>query len=292
MRKRELRRTIRLIKGIDIPSRPTVLLEVVKAQNAFAPDLHRVSEIAKRDVVLASKILMAANTSWSKRKRQVSSVEQAVMLLGLSTIRKLMTEIFIGTSLIGKDAPLQKIRRHYMFSARTTAAVAGEISQISPAYKSGYLPAITPDEAYTLGLFHDVGLIVLMQRFADYHDFYGEQAVGESLVVAEQERYGTNHCLVGSLLCEGWRFPQVLCHVILTHHQPRRFIKPGKKAKARKALLLRAILNISDWVTGESTEAEWQLVRTEIQGFFNLEETELLSLKKRVQTAVPSEEKV
>jgi len=283
-----LKRTRKLIEGMAIPSRPTVMLEVIKAQNTFAPDLQVVADVIARDLVLSSRVLQEANTVLPGLNRKVSSIEQAVMLLGLGRVRKVVTSLFLSTSLIGKGGGQHRLRHRCAQVARVAATLAEELPRISPACQRGYLPPMESDEAYTLGLFHDCGLSLLMQKFADYEGFYDEvrKTGGSSLVKAEDDRFRTNHCLVGFLLCEDWQLPEPLCEAIRNHHQDPGFPRAGKKVKGRKTLTLQAILKLSEWISGELSVNEWESVRGSLLGFLEMDDTQLEQLRDNVQSAL------
>ncbi len=287
-KKSDLKRTRKLIKAMAIPSRPTVMLEVIKALNTFAPDLQAVADIIARDLVLSSRVLQEANTNLPGLQRKVSSIAQAVMLLGLGRVRKVVTSLFLSTSLMGKGGGLHRLRHRYADAGRASAALAEALPRVSPAFQSGYLTPVERDEAYTLGLFHDCGLSLLMQKFADYEGFYDEvRRKGEvSLVAAEDDRFGTNHCLVGFLLCEDWQLPEPLCQAILEHHRDLEFSRAGKKAKIRKTLTLQSILKLSEWINGELSVKEWESVRGGLLDFLDMDDTQLAQLRDKVQHAL------
>lgn len=279
-----LKMTRKLISGMTIPSRPTVMLEVIKGQNTFAPDLQKVADVISRDVVLSSRILQEANTTLPGLKRKVASIEQAVMLLGLTHVRKVVTSLFLSASLVGKAAAINRLRHRCSEVARVAAAVADELPRVSAACLSGYLPAIPPDEAYALGLFHDCGLSMLMQKFADYEGFYEEvrKEGRTSLIKAEDDRFRTNHCLVGYLLCEQWKLPRAICDAIRDHHRFTDFVKPGKKVKDRRTLTLQAILKLAEWINGELSVQEWEEVRDSLLRFLDMGDAELEQLRTKV----------
>jgi putative nucleotidyltransferase with HDIG domain len=82
----------------------------------------------------------------------------------------------------------------------------------------GAMPSV--DEAFILGLFHDVGKLIFGEFLED------EQAAVEQLVkqrripwhVAEREIIGVDHAELGSRLAEQWKLPQVFVHAIAAHH--------------------------------------------------------------------------
>lgn len=281
-KKPDLKGTRKLVKDMAIPTRPTVMLEVIKAQNTFAPDLQKVATVISRDVVLASRVLQAANSDLPGLKRRVASIEQAVMLLGLARIRSLITSVFLNTALIGKGGSLQKLRHRCADVARVMGYLAQELPKLAAPFQSGYLPHIPPDEAYALGLFHDCGLSILMQKFADYEGFYEdiqkESPIG--LVAAEDDRYHTNHCVVGFLLCESWNLPKHLCEVIRNHHKIADFTRPGKKSANRRTMTLHAVLKLAEQITGELSYVEWTRMRDDLYRFFDIGDAQLAHLQE------------
>ncbi|MBF0368406.1 MAG: HDOD domain-containing protein [Magnetococcales bacterium] len=288
--KAELKRAEKILEGIALPSRPTVMLEVIKAQNAFAPDPRKVTEIIRRDLVLASEILREANTELNGFNRKVATIEQAVLLLGIERVHKVVSRLFLSTTLIGKDGPLQDIRLHAVNTGLASAYLAEALLGVSPVCKSGFLPAIPPEEAYVLGLFHDCGLAIFMQKFADYGAFHKEvKKSGETrLIQAEEERYRTNHCLVGYQLCESWQLPEHLCQVVRVHHQARTFTKAGSKVKNRRAATLQGILNIAEGICDQFSSQEWNHLQGEVLSFFDIGEGDLAALQDGARAVIRS----
>ncbi|MEO5376511.1 MAG: HDOD domain-containing protein [Magnetococcus sp. DMHC-6] len=285
MKKQDLKQAQKVLKGITLPSRPNVMLNVIKALNEFAPDLRKVIQIVSQDMVLSSHVLTEANTQISGFRRQVASIEQAMTLLGIDHIRKVVARQFLRTTLIGRDGPLQDLRFRGVETGLISAYLARELPKHSPSFQSGFLPSIHPDEAYVLGLFHDCGQAVLMQRFPGYELFQKEihRRSDTSLVAAEMERYATNHCLVGYLLCESWSLPEHLCEVVAVHHQSQTFSRPGRKIKDRQAATLQGILNLAEFLSGEYSHFEWEQIRSDVCRFFDMEESEIVPFKNQIR---------
>ena len=84
---------------------------------------------------------------------------------------------------------------------------------------AGTLPGISGDDAYTIGLFHDCGIPVLMQRFPDHpFEIDSQEFNWDSLHKLEEERLGTNHAIVGNMFARNWGLPPHICQSILHHH--------------------------------------------------------------------------
>ena len=81
---------------------------------------------------------------------------------------------------------------------------------------------VRPETAYTAGLLHDIGMVVLDQCLSSsYPMFYRRiQKKGTNILDVEKEIFNTNHCEVGQKLAEKWSFPSNLKEVIAFHHYP------------------------------------------------------------------------
>ncbi|MBF0188169.1 MAG: HDOD domain-containing protein, partial [Magnetococcales bacterium] len=273
---------------ITIPSRPSIMLEVAKATRGFAPDLQGVAEIIRRDMLLSSEVLGEANRKLSDYKGKVGSIQQAVMLLGLPRVREIVTRQFLTTSLIGRNDPMQKVRMHSLSVAQAAARLAYLLPDRSPTMQNGYLPTIHPDEAYTVGLLHDVGVIILMQCFDNYRPFHEEMRThgGRALVNAENDRFNTDHCQVGALLADRWNLPETVWRVILSHHDHDAFFKAGKKVQRRKAAVLQGILHLAEHAAEDVFRDEWDLFVNRFGPFFDLNENALQSLRNEAGAAL------
>jgi HD-like signal output (HDOD) protein len=104
------------------------------------------------------------------------------------------------------------------------------------------------------------------------------------LVTEENNRYQTNHCLVGYILGEQWGLPPHLTNVIRTHHDLRNFSAPGQEMPDRTPLALHALLLLSEWVCGEVPNQEWSTMKPTLCTFLGLDESALA----RLRAAVPS----
>ncbi|MEO5334428.1 MAG: HDOD domain-containing protein [Magnetococcus sp. YQC-5] len=279
--KKRLQLTARLIENLAMPSRPDVLLDALRAQTGFAPDPLEITNLIVNDMALSAAVLHAANTQLSGWKRKLMSIEGAVALLGLERVRTIVSEQFLSAALVTQDGPLQTVRLRGVEAGRTAARLARELPKIAPHYLNGYLPTVAPDEAYAVGLLHDCGLVAMMRGFPDYMGFCQEMhRKGEiDLMAAENEHFGTNHGLAGSLMVESWRLPLSVCRIIRTHHQIDDFNRPGQKLRNLHDTVLRAIIHLAASVCGGGSVTEWQTVEERIAAFFGMETAQLEQLR-------------
>lgn len=193
----------------NLPTIPAVLaqiLQLVDKENTSAKDLIGVIE---HDQALTGKILRLANSAFFGQARRVATIPRAVMLLGFSTVRNLALGVKVWDALAGGLARqrLEQLWAHAVLVAVSAKQMAGK------------LRAGDPDEAFTAGLLHDVGRIVLAQRFKeDYWKVVGGAAESEPVEAIEQATFGVDHSEVGAWLLEAWELPPAIVEAARAHH--------------------------------------------------------------------------
>lgn len=282
-----LKESQKLVRGFSIPTRPTVMLEISKAQNYFVQNMVEVTAIIVRDMALAAQILRAANTLLTGYNRKVESIECAMVLLGQEKLREIAHELFLSATIARKESWMQKMRTTSVRAARILSWLSQALPLYSPHFNNGNLPVVPYDEAYLAGLFHDCGKLVLLQRFVDYPNLLtaDRNSSHQTLESAEAERYQTTHALLGSLLCTAWQLPKPLVHVIEAHHHLDAF--SGRPIKERKYLVLHAMLVLTEWIEGDLMEWEWARHRDYVQRLFALEGEQLIQLRQQAQETIP-----
>jgi putative nucleotidyltransferase with HDIG domain len=198
----------------SLPTLPTVVMalnERLSNERASSEDVARVIEA---DQALASQVLRLANSSFFGFKNRIADIRQAVSLMGFSTIRDLaLAASVLGKLRGGRANALFSPARFWEHAIATAVAARALAGRVDPR---------TSDEAFTGGLLHDIGKIVLHIKFADeFHEAlrrHREERI--PLVEAEQTTLGFTHADVGYRLGKRWRFPLKLQEAILYHHRP------------------------------------------------------------------------
>ncbi|MBF0124160.1 MAG: HDOD domain-containing protein [Magnetococcales bacterium] len=268
----------RLAGEFDLPSRPDVLLTVSRLLNGFAPDLYQILRIVRQDAALSARTLHQAN----RGSRRVASIEEAGLMLGLMGMRRVVDRLFLKAKLIGRDNGLHEIRLRAVQAGVLSRYVALSLPALSPNCSNGYLPVVEPEEAYTLGLFHDCGIPAMMNWFSDYYPLYQttHASGGRLLAQAEQERFGIDHGRISFLLCRSWHFPKAICRVIREHHTIEQLIVPGQRTRRRKTAILQAILHLAERLGQEMPDHEWQVLQAEIFRFLAIGDHEWSQLQR------------
>jgi putative nucleotidyltransferase with HDIG domain len=203
-----------LIRNIDqLPSMPSVITELIELTSNPDADLDEILALIEKDQALTAKLLKLCNSSYYGLSRQVSSLRNAVVLLGFKTVYKMV--IALGTSVFfkkeNKGYGLSGIE---MWRHSLGSAIAAEI------VANGFSPEKAP-AAYTAGLFHDIGKLVLSEYVENELDSILKLVEsGKTFIEAEQEIIGMDHGLIGGKLARQWKLPNQLVEAIKYHHEP------------------------------------------------------------------------
>jgi HD-like signal output (HDOD) protein len=205
-----------LVRDLGIPPRPQILTELSKEMQRPEPDLQRIARTVASDVALTAAVLRLANSPAYGVSRKVETLGQALSLLGLKQIGVMVTGL-VMRKVLRTDGP--QLTRFWDVSAKRSWALS---------VLARGLRGVDIDVAQTFGLFCDVGIPLLMQRFADYGKTLqaaNAEAV-RSFTEVEQDAHQTDHALMGGLMARSWGVSQVVCLAIRTHHDYAVFRDP------------------------------------------------------------------
>lgn len=135
-----------------------------------------------------------------------------------------------------------------------------------------------PDMAYMLGLFHNAGIPLLMQRFADYPEVLAHSYLleGHRIVDTENKLYQSNHAVVSFYAARSWKLPGILCRVIAEHHSAIDIFTEKDKTNPDEKYLL-GILKLGEHLAGLSktignneSDLEWQQIEASTLEYLGL----------------------
>jgi putative nucleotidyltransferase with HDIG domain len=204
----QLDEVIRAVR--DLPSLPIVVMELLEKMEHDDASSMDLSNKISQDQALAAKILRLANSSFYGMSSRVTTVPQAISILGFGTVRALVTAASLsGAFALDPQSP-------FNFSLFWKHAIATAIcaKHLAPAHH------IAPDIAFIAGLLHDIGQLVLATRFPhDYASVLEKCRNNDwSLVEAERAVFQTDHAAVGAALTQHWRFPALMQQAVASHH--------------------------------------------------------------------------
>lgn len=197
-----------LLRDIAIPPRPTALVNLKRELASDEPDIGRLVEIVVSDVAMSAALIKLVNSPWLGLRRRVGTVQESLQILGLKRCELVLTEIALRKALPTEGLSLE---RFWDVSSKRSQAMGLLAPRIG-------LEAAT---AQTMGLFADVGIPVLAQRFAQpsYLDTLRTANISEdAFTVVEQSRHGTDHTVIGSLVARSWGVSTEVSQAVRLHH--------------------------------------------------------------------------
>ncbi|GGC78349.1 HDOD domain-containing protein [Undibacterium terreum] len=237
------------MKTIRIPPRPSLLADVQQELSARDPDPRKLAKIIAHDVSLAASLMKLTNSSFFGLRLKASSVEHAVDLLGLNQCSLLLTGIIARQTISQGGASMA---RFWDFSTKRAQAMA---------YLARQMRACPTDLAHTFGLFCDIGVPLLMEKFPDYSKSM-EKASRDfinSITDLEDLRFNANHAAVGSLLARTWGLPNEVSLAILLQHDYRSLQDRATEDSVRTLIALSLLAEYAiHKYHGEDVFAEWE----------------------------------
>lgn len=195
-----------------LPALPAVALEVLELSAREEASTEQIAAAINVDAALAARILRTVNSSYYCRGQPVATVEQAVLQLGLHTVRSLVLGFCLADLLAKSRYSVLDGPRHWRRSIY--AATAARVI----AHRVDFLHT---EEAFLAALLMDIGMLVLDRVLA--HDYAGvlkTVAAHADLPSAEHRALGITHAQAGKILSDQWQLPPLLTIPIEHHHAP------------------------------------------------------------------------
>lgn len=193
-----------------LPSLPAVVLELLTSLGQDDVNTEALAQKIAQDQALTAKTLRLANSSFYGMENQVTTMQEAIAILGFRTVRSLVTT----AALIGTFANDGHTRVNLTPFWRHAIAVAVCARELASGLK------LNAEYAYIAGLLHDIGRLVLVTQFpSDYAAAMAYRKTHDCLVLqAEKAVLGVDHARVGYVLVQRWKFPQAMQDVVADHH--------------------------------------------------------------------------
>jgi HD-like signal output (HDOD) protein/CheY-like chemotaxis protein len=197
-----------------IPSLPSLYSELVALLQREDAGMGEVARLIRSDLGVASQVLKLANSVHCAADRPVSELGQALAMLGIDTLRSVvlfrgLISSFDTTRPQGLD--LEQLWLHSFQVAtgvRKLVVLEGETR--------------LADLAFSVGLLHDIGLVVLATDPSQRYRAILDQALSSRipLSVLEHDTYGVDHAQIGAHLLNLWGLPPLFCRPVREHHAP------------------------------------------------------------------------
>ena len=207
-----------IISQIDsLPSLPSIYTEIVSEMQSDDPAINKVGQIIAKDLSMTAKILQMVNSAFFGLFRKINSPEQAVMMLGLETIKALVLSVKIFSEFNQKSFSWFKIDD--LFSHSLAVSLYAKTILKNENLDQGLI-----NNSMMAGLLHDLGKLVLATNFEEPYRqvLAAAQGSGKNLLDLEYEAFGTSHAEIGAYLMGLWRLENDIIEAIAFHHLPTR----------------------------------------------------------------------
>lgn len=215
----------------DLPALPAVVMELIDSLGRDDLSAEQLATKLSHDQALTAKTLRLANSSFYGVPRKVASISEAVSILGMRTVRTVVTAAAL-TGSFKKDnrtsLDFDALWRHSIATALCAKGLAEALEQDG-------------ESAFTLGLLHDIGRLVLATSFSrQYQAALDYQRAHDCLPQeAELATLGLDHSTVGGCITEHWRFAPAMVDAVTLHHAP------GESTEITLASLVHVADNIA-----------------------------------------------
>lgn len=211
----------------NLPPVSQAALKLISLLDKPAVDNDEIVQILKYDTVMTAKLLKACNAPSFGLTESVSSVDQAVLILGHQQIFHIVMTLAFGSimtvSSLAYTMEMNVLWEHSLLSAMASEIVLERLPGLDAE----------PNVAFTASLLHDIGKVVLAQaltteQLTEIRDrIIRRQIPGTE---AEREVLQFDHCEVGSALLKNWRLPENIVEATANHHRP--LLKPKPRFSA------------------------------------------------------------
>lgn len=269
----------KILQGIVIPPQPQIMVDLQMEQMSPNCSIKAIAELIGQDIGLAGSILKTVNSPFYGLANKITSIHQAVNLLGVKSVVNLIN----GLSIKGALADEQIIALGKFWDSSMEVATVASIIAKQIGFAS-------PDEAYTLGLFHNCGVPLLMTRFPNYPEVIAAGYARESarMIDVENEMLKTNHAVVGYYVAKSWNLPGYLCEAIHEHHSITKLFATDDEDPTKKTLL--ATLKMAEHICGThrilgnaSEDYEWQRIDEALLVYVGMSQYDFTSMEQQIQ---------
>jgi putative nucleotidyltransferase with HDIG domain len=197
-----------------LPSAPTLYTKLVVASADPEVSMHDIGALVETDIAMSAKVLQLVNSSFFGLGRRIASAREAVVYLGIAPLRA----IVLSAGAFRAFTPSRPIDGFSVDALELhSACVARLAGQLLPGKREA-------EEAFTAGMLHDVGKLILAAHHPDELAalLAAARDSARPLHAIEQERDGVTHAEIGAYLLTLWGLPRQIIEAVAHHHAPTR----------------------------------------------------------------------
>lgn len=194
-----------------LPSIPGVAIKLIEAIQKPDPDVREIARLISSDAALSAKVLKIINSPFYGLVNKITSIDQAIKLLGLNTVKNLSLSLILKTSFLKKGPSSLDLGSFWKDSL--VGAVAAKLLAERTKIKNF-------EDAFFLGLLENIGSLTLAYLLPDQYSVVLSEIQSKKVSSkdAENQVFGFNHMDVGALLTQSWGLPESFYIPIQHHH--------------------------------------------------------------------------
>ena len=193
---------------------PQVTLKILRLIQEEEYDIKALTAEIRKDQVISAKTLKLCNSAMSAAANKIESLDHALIYVGLQTLVKFVISASVDNYFAHAGSGYSLCKGGLFHHAVGTAIISEKLA--------GLNGLVRPGQAYTAGLLHDIGKVVLDQYVNSAYPLFYRKLLdeGRSFLETEKAVLGIDHTEIGSELARRWSFPESLIDVIRFHHRP------------------------------------------------------------------------
>ncbi|MEI8281178.1 MAG: HDOD domain-containing protein [Armatimonadota bacterium] len=207
-------------RASDLPSMPEVAFEVIRIADHPESSALKVANTLSKDPSMSARVLRLANSAFYGMSREVGSVQESVIVLGMRTTKSLSLVAasfpWLHVALKGKGLKPELLWNHCISCAHFSKAIARKVDKSDA------------EQAFCIALLHDVGTVALYLTLESEFNRLIVKAKTSEVPFDELERieFGFDHAELGAALAESWNLPKTYSQTIRYHHRPSELETP------------------------------------------------------------------
>lgn len=191
----------------ELPAMPNVIMHALNVIKDPESSLKELAKIISYDQSLSTKVLTLVNSAYYGFSQQITSINRAISLIGMSKAKNLILTVAMRPMLMNQGD--KELWRHSIMTA------------VGCEHVAKYLKIMDVDEAFVIGFLHDLGKVVLNLKDAKLYEKVKDTAkFNSNIIETERVYFGTDHCQMGSILTKRWQLPLLVNNTVKYHHTP------------------------------------------------------------------------
>lgn len=241
-------------RGVKIPPQPRILEELRQLIARKEFDIRVLARTITQDPAVTAMLFKVVGNPAYRQHQPFEDVEQILQAVGVRQTYNLVQAITLAS--LGDTKKNPQVYEAFWARSQAVAQMAMIIADERIAVCN-----IFPDQAYLAGMFHDCGVLLLLQRFAAYCKEMKLSEQGRWVDISDEDRkFNADHCVVGYLVARHWHLPEFICDAIRYHHDINSL---GLHASRTMVAILQLAIELF-YRDRRIDNAEWARIESEV----------------------------